>query len=251
VTLLLRTTRKLQLTEVGSRYFEHAVNACAEFQAAEAATSDEQGEASGLVRLTAPVEMGSTSLADVISAFIEAHPKVQVEILLTDRIVDLIGEGIDLALRVAHLEDSSFIARKIGTTELQAYASPGYLKKHGEPKRPQDLKTHNCLSFHSSVQGTWELNVEGGDTVKIEVKGSAAANNLIAIHRLALSGRGVALLPWFLCAEDVASGRLKQVLKKCSADRYPVHLVYPRQKFVPKRVRVFLDFVAQNLHEFF
>lgn len=251
VSLMIRTTRKLQLTEAGSRYFKHAVNACSEIQAAEAATSSEKEAISGLIRLTAPVEMGSTSLTDVISDFLKANPNVQVELLLTDRLVDLVGEGIDVAVRVGEMSDSSLVAKKIGSTELQIYASPTYLKRKGEPKKPQDLATHNCLNFQDSVQGEWELDVGGKGKVRVQVKGTVASNNLISLQRLVLRGTGIALLPRFLCVEDEEKGSLKQILKNCTADYFPVYLVHPHQSFLPRRVRVFMDFVAENLHEFF
>lgn len=248
-TLLVRTTRKLQLTEAGSRYFQRAVNACNELQAAEAAISSEQDEASGVVRLTAPIEMGSTSLTDVLADFFKAYPKVHVELLLTDRMIDLVGEGVDLAVRVGVLEDSSLMVKKIGTTLLQLYASPAYLKKHGEPKKAQSLVDHNCLNFQGATSDVWELKASGKAT-RIPVRGAFSANNLNSLQRLALHGTGIALLPHFLCTEDVAKGRLKHILKECSADQYPVQLVYPRQKFLSKSVRALMEFIAKNLQDF-
>jgi len=250
VSLLVRTTRKLQLTEAGSRYLQLASEACKAIEAAEASTTAEQQEASGIVRITAPVEMGSTLLADAISKFQGAHPKVQVELILTDRVVDLVGEGIDLAVRIGALEDSSLVARKIGSSHFQAYASPSYLKKHGEPRTPQDLRNHDCLNFQGPVKDLWELQ-NRGKRAQVEIEGSFSSNNLVALQRLALQGRGIALLPPYFCAEDVARGRLKHILKDYDSDRFVVHLVHPNQRFLPVRVRLLMDFIAQNLQGVF
>jgi DNA-binding transcriptional LysR family regulator len=250
VSLLVRTTRKLQLTEPGTRYFRRALNACSEIEAAEASTQEDKNEDKGLIRITAPVEMGSSSFSDVIADFLKSHPKVQVELLLTDRMVDLIGEGIDLALRVGMLDESSLVAKKIGSTELQLYASPSYLKKHGEPKNAQELKQHDCLNFQGSVTDFWELRVKGKAT-RVQVKGAVAANNLVSLQRLALRGMGIALLPRFLCLEDEERGRLKHILKECNADQYPIHLVYPPQRYLPRHVRSLMTFIEANLHELF
>jgi DNA-binding transcriptional LysR family regulator len=250
VSLLIRTTRKLQLTEAGSRYLQLASEACKAIEAAEASTTSEQQEASGLVRMTAPVEMGSTLLTDAISQFKGEHPKVQVELILTDRVVDLVGEGIDLAVRIGALEDSTLVAKKIGSSYFQAYASPSYLKKHGEPRTPQDLRKHDCLNFQGPVKDVWELQ-KGGKRAQVEIQGSFSANNLVALQRLALQGRGIALLPRYFCLEDVADGRLRHVLKGYDSDRFVVHLVYPNQKFIPLRVRLMMDFMARNLQNVF
>ncbi len=250
-SLLVRTTRKLQLTDIGSRFYQHALNACNELQAAEASTHEEQEEVSGLIRLTGPIEMGATSLTDVIASFLKKYPKTQFELLLTDRIVDLVGEGLDLALRVGEMTDSSLMAKKIGFTGLQIYASPSYLKKFDEPKKPKDLEEHHCLNFEGFEDGIWHLKAMGKSAVKVRVKGAVSSNNLNSLHRLAVSGVGIILLPSFLCVEDVSQGRLKQILKDYNADQLPIYLVYPNQKFIPKRVRVFMDFVSENLKDFF
>lgn len=250
-SLMVRTTRKLQLTESGTNYFKHAVAACREIEAAEAAIAAEKDEIEGVVRLTAPVEMGSTSLTDVVSDFLKAHPKVRVELILTDRVVDLVAEGVDFAIRVGELPDSSLICRKIGTTELHIYASPSYLKKFGEPKSPNDLEHHHCLNFQDSVSGTWDLHVKTKGNVSVVTKGTVATNNLISLQRFVVHGRGLALLPRFLCIEDEQAGRLKHVLKSCTAESLPIHLVYPQQKFVQRRVQMCMEFVTDNLHELF
>ncbi|MGE0764285.1 MAG: LysR substrate-binding domain-containing protein [Bdellovibrionales bacterium] len=250
VSLLKRTTRKLHLTDSGVAYFEHAVKAVSELQQAEVATALGQEEVQGKVKITAPVEMGMSTLTEVLAEFLKKHPKIKVELLLTDRLVDLIGEGVDLAIRMGQLKDSSLISKKIGTAGFQLYAAPAYLKKAAPLKRPQDLEAHHCLIFSILTTDYWFLR--RGETVqKIKVQGPFAANNLIAIHRMAVEGYGVALLPSFLCQEDVEKNRLVHVLDSWSTDKNPVHLVYPQQKYLPKSTRAILDFLSVNLQSIF
>jgi DNA-binding transcriptional LysR family regulator len=250
VSLIRRTTRQLHLSEAGTRYFEHAVRACEAVREAEALAGTEQNEVSGVIRLTAPIEIGATTLTDVLADFLARFPKVQIEMILSDRMVDLIAEGIDLALRVGDLSDSSLVSRKIGRSEFNAYASPAYLKARGEPGRPAELAGHDCLGFQESVEGTWELT-RAEKSVHVKVRGPLSVNNLVSLHRMVLRGRGIAMLPGFLCAEDVAQGRLKQVLTGWKAEHYPVHLVYPQQRFLPSRTRELIAFLAKELQRVF
>jgi DNA-binding transcriptional LysR family regulator len=249
VTLVRRTTRKLYLTDAGSKYFEHATRACAEIEQAESATTKEL-EPSGLVRITSPVEMGSTTLVDALANFSKEFPKIEVGLVLSDRYVDLAAERVDLAIRIGELKDSNLIAKKIGSTKLHAYASREYLKARGEPKRPSDLEKHACLTFVGVIGNDWELR-GAGRTASVRVAGPASANSLFALHRMALRGIGIALLPDFLCTSEVESGQLKKVLPDWSADRFPVHLLTLPMNQVPKRVRVVMDYLGKNLRHVF
>lgn len=249
VSLLRRTTRKLHLTEAGERFFKHAARAISELQEAQAATSSDQEDPQGNLKVTATVDLGTTILPDLVSEFLRTHPLVQIELLLTDRIVDLVGEGIDLAIRAGQLDDSSLVARKLGVTHFEAYASPSYVKKHGTPKKPQDLDKHDCLVFSISHDSwTWELQ-NGNKGATIDVKSRFAANNLASLHRMVLKGQGVGLLPSFLCTPDVEAGRLVPLLDGWIGERSPVSIVYPKQSFVPRALRAFADFLAQNISE--
>lgn len=245
-SLLRRTTRKLHLTEAGERFFTHAARAISELQEAQAATSSDHGEPQGTLRITATVDLGTTILPDLVSEFLHQNPLVKIELLLTDRVVDLVGEGVDLAIRAGHLEDSSLVSRKLGVTHFEAYASPAYTKKQGIPKKPQDLEKHECLVFSvSHDSSTWELH-NGGKVASIDVKSRFAANNLASLHRMVLNGQGIGLLPSFLCSADVEAGRLIPLLNGWTAERVPVSIVYPKQSFVPRALRVFSDFLTQH-----
>lgn len=250
VSLMRRTTRKLHLTESGTAYFEHAVKAVAELQQAEALTTQAQGDIQGRVKITAPVEMGMSSLADMVGEFVKKNPKIRVDLLLTDRLVDLVAEGIDIAVRIGVLKDSSLISKKIGQVTFQAYASPTYLKRADPIKKPIDLNSHQCLMFSNQVEGEWTFK-RGDMTQRVSVKGPFAANNLIAVHRVALQHLGVALLPTFLCQDDVDKKKLVRVLDGWATGSNPVHLVYPQQKFLPKGTRAVLDFLTAGLKDVF
>jgi DNA-binding transcriptional LysR family regulator len=251
VSLLRRTTRKLHLTEAGERFFTHAARAIAELQEAQSATTAEHGDPQGTLKITATVDMGTTILSDLVADFLKLYPLVRIELLLTDRVVDLVGEGIDLAIRAGHLEDSSLVSRKLGVTHFEAYASPAYLKKRGSIKRPQDLEKHDCLIFAVSGDASnWQLH-SGSKVTQVKVNSRFAANNLASIHRLALNGHGIGLLPSFLCTSDVEAGRLVPLLDGWTAARVPVSIVYPKQSFVPLALRTFVDYLTQHTNEVF
>ncbi len=246
VSLLRRTTRKLHLTEAGERFFVHAARAVSELQEAQASTSADHGEPQGLLKVTATVDLGTTVLPELVAEFLKLYPLVRIELLLTDRVVDLVGEGVDLAIRAGHLEDSSLVSRKLGTAYFEAYASPSYIKKMGTPKKPQDLEKHDCLIFSVSHDAaTWELH-NGSKIATIDVKGRFAANNLASLHRMVISGHGIGLLPSFLCAPDVDAGRLAPLLKGWTSESVPVSIVYPKQSFVPRALRMFVDYLTEN-----
>lgn len=250
VSLIQRTTRRLHLTESGQIYFKHAVRAMSELQQAETLTQEAQGGIQGKLKITAPVEIGMSTLAEAVSSFVAKHPDVQVEFVLTDRLVDLVGEGVDLGLRMGELKDSTLISKRIGMSGTHAYASPSYLKKAPPLKKPQDLENHSCLIFTNVYDGSWVL-AKAGVVQKVAVRGAFSANNLVAIHRVAVEGRGIALLPQFLCQEDVEKKRLVPVLEGWATKKAPVHLVYPHQSFLPKSTRAFVDHLAETLHDVF
>ena len=177
VSLIQRTTRRLRLADSGQIYFKHAIGAIAELQQAATLTQEAQGVVQGRLRITAPVEVGTSSLADSISSFVAKYPGTEVEMILTDRVVDLVGEGVDLGLQTYRL---------IRNTRLR---EPRLLKKAPPLRRPQDLENHSCLMFTNIYDGFWTLE-KSGVTLKVPVKGGFAANNLVAIHRVAVESRG-------------------------------------------------------------
>lgn len=249
VRLLQRSTRKVSLTEAGSAFYERASRGLAGVEEAALAVSDMQGALRGPIRMTAPVDAGERLLGPALARFLRRHPRVHVELVLTGRVVDLVAEGFDLALRAGALRDGSLIARKVGESEGGAYASPRYLARRGEPARVEDLASHRCVLFRPARgRSTWVLRGPGGEE-RVEVKGPLGADDLSFVRRALLAGVGVGLLPSFACAHDVARGRLVRLLPSYRAFGDPVHLVYPSARYVPRRVAAFRDFLIANLTE--
>ena len=246
LTLIQRTTRKLSVTPAGRAYFERCVRALGELEAAEGEAVAGQAEPNGVLRLTAPVELGNTVLPDLLVGFLKAHPRVNVEVTLSDRRVDLLAEGIDLALRAGQLKDSSLIAKRIGQVSFGLFASPRYLKEHGAPKKPVDLRKLKTIHFNPVGSGLWTLHGPGG-VVEIEVAARLRLNDLNLVKTMALRDGGVALLPSFFCGPEMRSGKLIRVLPDWATQTNPVQFVYPAQKFVPTRLSAFISFSTEKL----
>jgi len=246
VTLLIRTTRQLRLTEAGQSYYDRCVRALEGLQSAEAEATQSQGKAQGRIRVTAPIEMGHLQLTPLLERFAAIHPEIQIEMILTDEVIDLVRDGVDLAIRAGTLEDSSLRARKLGESGFQLFASPKYLKRAGSPKKLEDLKKHSCLLFSiTSSRGEWELR-RGSERKKISVVGPIISNHLIQLRDLAVLGAGIALLPSFLCEEEMRKGTLIRVLPDWYSERSPVHVVYPAQDFTPPKVERFIEFLRKE-----
>lgn len=246
VTLIQRTTRKLHITPAGQAYFNRCVHGLDEIMGAEAEVASAQSEPQGRLRITAPVELGSSVLPGLVADFSSQYPKVKLEVLLTDRMVDLVAEGIDLAIRAGELKDSSLIAKKLGSIYFAPFASRNYLKAVGKPTHPKDLRSHRCVQF--APLGTQEWKLIGPKTsVTVPLQGSLIINDLNMVKALTLSDGGVALLPTFFCYPEVRSGQLVRLLPDWRTGLTPVHYVYPAQKFVLPKLSVFMDKASEAL----
>lgn len=239
VTLIRRTTRKLHITDAGQLYYEQCLKAMSQIMAAEEQVSQNQATPHGLLRVTAPIELGGALLPSVIEEFNKKYPDVKLEIVLTDRTVDLISEGIDIGIRTGNLKDSSLIAKKLGMIYFAPFASPKYLKRNKEIKSPKDLEGHFTIPFTRSGSDEWNLiGTKDKQTVKID-KG-LVINDLNLIKSLTISGMGISLIPTFLCYNEVKSGKLIRILNNWRTDLRPVHFVYPSQKFVTPKIKAFI-----------
>ena len=245
-TLLQRTTRRLRLTEAGDLYYRHAAIGLAHMLEAEAAVSASSGEPKGRLRATVPADFGDAILADLIVEVRRAHPGIDVELVLTDRLLDLVAEGIDIALRVGALPDSSLVARRVGIACWAAFASPGYLRSAPPLAKPQDLGRHRCVQFTPLGKEEWTLT-HGTDGVKVPMARAVVVNDVRVVRAMTVAGEGVALLPTYQCRAAVEKGELVRVLPEWQARADPVHLVYPRQQFVPPKLRAFADVAAALL----
>lgn len=250
VQLLHRTTRKLHLTDAGGAYFERARAALLSLDEAASTASSLSTEPRGVVRFAAPSDAGSLHLGTIIARFRRKYPLVQVDIALSSRFVDLVGEGFDLALRAGKLQDSSLMVRRVGTDSFGVFASAGYLRGRSRPKRPQDLAEHECLLFRG-VQGRaeWQLTGPNG-TERVGVHGAINADELTFLVRAAMAGAGVALLPitaTLLATEGGDKPPLLRLLPEYSRPGADVNLVMPSRRFQPASVVAFCDFLHAEL----
>lgn len=247
VTLLRRTTRSLQLTEVGRAYYEQASRSLSELKIAETETQLGSQEPSGLLRITAPSDFANQAITPILSGFMKKYPKVTLELVQTDKVLDLVNDNIDVAMRIGKLADSNLKARKLGYHRFQLMASPAYLKKAPELNSPQDLKNHSCLMFvPRSDFMKWNLKA-GSYKASVDVKGKFISSSASAVRMMVVQGAGIALLPVPTCVEELESGKLKIVLPSWELEEAPVHFVYQKLVFTPPKVTAFLDYVGERL----
>jgi DNA-binding transcriptional LysR family regulator len=239
--LLTRNTRGAALTEAGATFREHAARAVAEIDAARESVSP-TGELRGLLRVAVPMSLGITHLAPMLARFAAAHPLLQVHVAFSDRFVDLIGEGFDLAIRIGYLQDSVLIARRVGAVAAALVASPGYVETHGAPASLEDLESHPAL-----MQGTESWRFRDGDKIVIvHPQGKYKADNGIALVEAALAGLGVIVLPEFLAGEHLSSGRLTKLLPQFPIPEAGLYIVRPPGDHPPRKVRVLTDYLLEQ-----
>jgi DNA-binding transcriptional LysR family regulator len=245
--LLNRTTRRLSLTEAGSELYRRSVRALEEIENAELEVARFQTEPRGTLRVSAPMSFSILQLGAKLDRFLDRYPGVTMELSLDDRRVDLVEEGFDVAIRIAHLRDSSLVARKIVPCRQVLCASPAYLKKHGTPERPEDLLEHNCIlySFLTNAR-EWRLVDEQGETHVVPLKGSLQTNNGLVNRAACMAGVGIVMLPTFYVGEQLRSGELVPILCKFRPVDIAVYAVYPERRNLTPKVRAFVDFLAET-----
>ena len=249
VRLLERTTRSLRLTASGSAYFGRVARIVLELDEAEAAVTAAHKMPRGLLRVASPLLFAQVFLADVVSEYLARFPEVQVELVVADRAFDVIEEGLDVAVHVLGAMDAQVVARKLGIGERYCVASPTYLAARGAPDGPLELTVHDCLVASSTGHATWQFERDGR-THGVAVVARYAVSSVELLHRAALAGHGIAVLPAFLCANDLAGGKLVRVLEAWSPGEVAVHLVYPSHRHLSARVRAFVDLVVERLPTF-
>jgi DNA-binding transcriptional LysR family regulator len=248
VRLLNRTTRQLQTTEQGAAFYEAAREALVAVQHAEDVVADAGGAPRGELRVTAPLGLGRRVLAPLVPAFQARHPGLGVRLRLSDHLLDLVREAVDVAIRLAVLADSSLIARKIADCPRLLCAAPGYLAAHGIPERPEDLLDHRCLllRFPGSQQYRWSLRTADGYE-PFAVRGPFDADDGDVLTEWALLGQGIALKPVFEVAEHLRAGRLARVLPDHPPEPVTLAVVYPHRRLLPAKVKAFADFMVQEV----
>ena len=247
IRLLHRTTRRVNPTEEGTTFYEHCVTILNELEQVESLLTARTDEPRGPIKVTAPAVFGRMHVAPFVPEFLAKYPNMQVRLHLSDSLVDLIQERIDLAIRIAHLEDSTAIVRKLAPNRRVIVAAPSYLEQHPAPKEPSDLLEHKCLllRFPGSKQFRWTLESPDGP-VTVRVGGNMDSNTGEALRDWCLAGHGLAMKSVWEVADDIAAGRLRVVLPEFPPLGYGIYALYPHSRFVPARVRVFIDFLAEK-----
>ena len=246
--LFHRTPRSLPLTEAGRDYFARTSRILADLAEANASVTQLQAAPRGRLRVNAPMSFGFLHLAPALGDFLARYPEVELDVTLTDRFVDLIDEGVDVAVRIGTLTDSSLVARRLAGIRRVLCASPDYLKRRGVPKTPDDLKAHDCLSnTNINITREWRfIHPEDGSPWTIEVKGPMNANSGDMLRVAALHGHGFVHLPTFIVGADLKAGTLVSVLEPYIAQDLTLNAVYPTARHLSPKVRAFVDFLAER-----
>jgi len=249
VRLFQRSTRRVALTEAGRAHYTRCEALLNEFDDAEAAVSQLAGTIKGTLRVTIPSGLGMTHIVPVVAGFLERHPDLELDLNLANRIVDLAEEGYDLAIRVGGRRDARLVVRKLGSSRRMLVASPAYLERHGTPRTPGALASHTLLVLEvGQAPRLWRL-VNGTEEFAFETASRVRSSDAMALCQLCMDGTGVGLLPGFVVASHVASGRLKRVLPRWASPEQEIHAIYPANRFIPAKVRAFVAYLEGILRE--
>jgi len=245
--LFNRTTRSLSLTDVGASYLERCQQVLLDVEEMEAAVTHLQTEPRGLLKISAPPVIGATHIARAVAEFLKIHPDLTIDMILQSSPGDLIDEGIDIAIYLGAMDDTSMVARKLASSSLVVCGSPEYLAKNGIPKTPEDLLTHSCLvNWAIAPRNKWQFKSEAGFKV-INVSGRMQSNAAHTIRIAAINGLGLVMLPIYVVGNDIEKGALKVVLENYSLPPLDIHAVYPLRKYLSAKVRGFIDFLQEWL----
>jgi len=247
VRLFQRTTRSLAPTDAGRALYTEVLPHIDALRAATSVVTNESEAPRGLLRITAPNDLGTLLLADIVTRFCQRYPEVQIEVVLTPRTVDLVAEGIDLAIRAGVLRDSSLVAKKVAESELRLFASPTYLAKRGTPRTTADLASHDTVLFRSkNGRAKWTLECRQEKT-SVEVKGAVSGDDYAFLLAATVSGAGIGLLPRFTAEAELRSGGLVRVLPTHATTGGAMYIVHASSKHVPRKVAAFRDFMIESL----
>ena len=244
--LLNRTTRTSSLTEIGQRFYNRALTIVDDVAELNALTTDANTSLEGIIKLAAPLSFGLTHLAPAIDTFLNQHPGLTINIDFSDRQVDLIEEGFDLAFRIADLKDSNLMARKISPIRLILCASPEYLNKYGTPKTPDDLKNHSLLYYNIMRSNIWTLTDTKGRQSTVNINAKMVANNGDFLKDMAVAGHGIVSSPTFISWQAIAAGDLVPVLTDYKLPQTNAYAVYPQTRYLSRRTRILIDFLVER-----
>ena len=243
--LLQRTTRKVALTDAGARYLERARRILADLEEAEDSVESERTRPGGRLVVSAPIGFGRLHVSPVVSAYLKRFPEVGADLRLSDRMINLVEDGVDLAVRIGHLADSSLVARHVGEMRRIVVASAGYLKAHGEPDTPASVAAHDTIQFGAmTASPDWRF-VEDGREVRISPVPRFSSNSADAAIQYAEQDGGLTRVLFYQAAASLKAGRLKIVLEKYEQPPLPIHIVYPTSRLLSAKVRTFIDLVTE------
>lgn len=245
--LLNRSTRQLSTTDIGQSYFDRCLDILARVEDADAEAGLDMADARGTLRITAPAEFGNIHLSPVIARFQNLYPDIELFLDFSNRQVDLVQEGFDLAVRVARSLDTSMIGRRIATSRFRAVASPSYIAAHGMPASPEDIVGHRCMTFGvPSPWINWQF-ARDGETTEIRIKPRVLSTSAEALLQSARIGVGISVLPTFVCGEDIARGTLVPLLPDHDIGSLGIFVLYPHRKLLPRRTRAFVDHLVTEI----
>lgn len=253
VSLLLRTTRRQQVTDAGQAYYQRCLEVLGLVADSERWAERAQGTAQGLLRITAPPTFGAECLTPALAGFLQRYPKISVSLSLSDQVHDMLDGQFDAALRLGNLEPSTLIARPLDDYRLSICASPDYLRRHGTPCDPEELAAHECLQFMYNPGDEWRgtqkrWSMQGPDgSIGVEVQGRLVTNSSAGLRQAALAGMGLVMLPDVLVRRDLEEGKLVQVLARYALPGRPMHLLYPQARYRSPKLRAFVDYIVQAL----
>jgi DNA-binding transcriptional LysR family regulator len=247
--LFQRTTRKQSLTEAGKIYFQHAERIITDMEAAQLAVNRLTDTPSGSLHITAEADFALVYIAPLLPDFLEHYPDIKVRLSMNAGLADLVDGGIDMAIRIGHLGDSSLIARKIAMSESVVCASPAYIEKHGSPSHPSELEAHNCLSFRVKAgKKFWTFKVPEG-SLDVPISGRIDVNSIAFLRHVALDNQGVILVPKWIVRDEIGSGQLLSLLDEYPLEPVstPIHAVFAHNRHLAPKVRVFVDFLVERM----
>lgn len=247
--LLNRSTRSLRLTETGTDYYERCVAILSDVEDAEQMVGQLQTQPRGTVRVSTVVAFGRLHLVPRMQAFFKRYPQITVDIRLNDRVVDLVEEGVDVAIRMGELADSSLIAKKLCTSPFVTVATPEYFKANGIPRHPRDLRDHNYLVYSDAGLRSETRFKDQDEPFYVKVEGNLTTNNTEALRAALLTGIGIARTPRWLVGDAIDDGRLVPVLEPFQPDPHAIHAVYPPGRHLPSKVRSFIDFIGEEFKD--
>ena len=246
--LFHRTTRRLTLTEAGDALYRRGASALAELEEAERDVAQLAGAPRGRLRVSAPTYFGTVTLAPLVKSFVERYPEITLDLDLDDRLVDLVKDRFDIAIRISSTIDSSLVARKLSTSALVAVASPAYLRRRGHPKVPADVREHACLGYsRARMPNEWRFRGRKGPWIAVTIDAALYCNNDFVLKQAAMDGLGIGLFPRFFVARELDERQLAQVLPSYDMPALSISAVYASRRHLPPKVRAFVDFLAEGL----